>query len=402
MSLLRSSSGSYRSCSSSIQKLLDFLKLSSRLEGTTPPGFSTAGLGLSYDGISQRMDLLSFDASSNTLKLRFPLKELPMRRRTSSSSSYTTSDEVALSTYLAMMDDITTWALVLADTERGRAGKSVCLQASWNPAVRQQQQQDQVMASLQEEEEAVVEFTATVKKIGRNIGFVGAEIRDVATNQVVCYGSHVKYMPMGVVTDFMLSSKGWGLTKLYSEHVLSVRTPPMVLTKDPVDSIIQTTTTATDHNLMDSFRVHNATKNNAGPTFAASFTPSKEHASLGGPIHGGCQAVLMEMAANAYYNTSRIAHNNNNPHDQKPSELRLDSISVDYMSPPKSKVVHLNVHDDDCYQHSAASCEANGDNNNNESSQLSLLQQQKSLLRVQLKGDDDRVKSEGLLHFSRR
>jgi acyl-coenzyme A thioesterase PaaI-like protein len=334
--------------SRSIHKLLDFIRLSSRLEGT--PGFSPAALGLSYDHISQLSNTaaVSFDESSKTLKLRFPLEALPKR---------STSPVVSLSTYMAMMDDVTTWALVLADSKRSRAGISVSLQAAWNPTLKT------TISTTTSASEQVVLFTAAVKKIGRNIGFVGAEIRDAATNELLCFGSHIKYMPMGPLTDFALSSTGWELTKLYSEHILSV--------PKAVD-------TSTD--LFESFRLH---KRSDDSSTMASFTPSKVHASLGGPIHGGCQAVLMEMAAQEYVKQQQLSELDSG------FQLRLHSMAVEYMSPPKSKQVHLKVENID-------SSASTGQTDDSSRSQLSL--------RVQLAGGDGdgRAKSEGLLNFVRR
>lgn len=319
--------------SKAIPKLLDFLNLCARIEGT--PGFSTTALGLSHGAVSKDLAAVSFDASAKALKLRFSLESLPMR---------VSSEPVSLSTYMAMMDDITTWALVLADAKRGRAGKSIRLHAAWNPAPRPQQPTE-------------VEFTATVKKIGQNIGFASAEIRVVGTNALICYGSHVKYMPMGPFTDFALSSTGWELTKLYSEYVLS---EPRQLDKSA--------------RLMESFRLHNDTVSPSSTIFT--FTPCKAHASLGGPIHGGCQAMLMERAATQYVEG-----------DMQGGSLTLDSISVDYMSPPKARVVHLHVQDA-----AAAGC-------NTARKRPPLLQ----TLRVQLRGGENGlVMSEGLLCFSRR
>lgn len=340
--------------SHSIPKILDFLRLCSRLERT--PGFSTAALGLSYDRIAQlaQTNDLMFDANKKRLELRFPLQALPLLLPSSpvmmgQRSATTDVGPVSLATYMAMMDDITTWALVLADSKRSRAGKSVCLRAAWNPNRRQP------MTGPEE-----VEFVCQVKKIGRNLAFVGAEVRDSGTKELICYGSHIKYMPMGVVIDFALSSTGWGLTKLYSTHVLS----------DPKPFSDNVTT-----DLFEPLQLCNDDCDNDDATMAT-FTPSKVHASLGGPIHGGCQAVLMEIAANEYAGRQQDP----NKLDGK-TRLRLDSISVDYMSPPKSKFVHLKV-DQAVGRAACRDCDA-----------LSL--------RVQLVGaDDGRAKSEGSFNYS--
>lgn len=307
-----------------VQKLLDFLKLSSRVERT--PGFSSA-LGLSFDSISKLpKDAIDFDRSTKSLKLRLPTD--PLRSKL--------SNDIYLSTYMAALDDITTWALVLADDKRSRAGVSVALRSEWGPKRK--------LASRISD---AVDITATVSKIGNNMGFCNAQVRDPASGELVCFGSHIKYMPMGFVTDFAL--KNWNLTKLYSEYGL--KDPEPQQHKAEIDSLFE-----------NNLRIDNFD--------TGRFSASKAHSSLGGPIHGGCQAVLMERIGTEYA-TKCFGH-----------AARLDSISVDYMSPPRSKEVVLKV--DEIVHHQ-------------QESSLSA-----STIRVRLVGDDERVKSEGVLHFSQQ
>lgn len=153
-----------------------------------------------------------------------------------------------------------------------------------------------------------VEVITSVNKIGQNIGFVSAEVRDVATGGLVVSASHVKSLSLGLFVDFMMSSMMWSVTKLVTEHVLSapeVEASPM-------------------SDIFDSLQFVSDTR--------ATFEPSVTHASPGGPIHGGCQAVLMELVA------TQVAQR-----ELGSSAVRLDSIYVEYMTSPKSKTVEIDV-----------------------------------------------------------
>jgi hypothetical protein len=357
-SVSSSSSSQAQSNGRHVQKLVEFLQFYARMEGRSPPGYATSALGLSYEFISRNLDNVSYDEANQTLKVRFPLSAMPKQAPALEDVDAVSSP--SLSTYLAMMDDVTTWALVLADAKRGRAGKSVSFHAAWNP--------DYDALSLphhrDDDEASVIELSASVNKIGQNIGFVAAQVRNVtdtaaARNDVVCYGSQIKYLPMGNMADFALSSMGWEWTKLYSNHILSRKD---TITSQPASDIYH------------SFQVIHG--DDADPAVVAEFTPSKEHISLGGPIHGGCQAVLMEMAAKAYFKTSALTAT---AREIKES-LRLDSMQVEYMSPPKSKTIFLKVFPV-------------------VDAPSSLKSNRQSLCVQLLSSDQRKVQSQGLLHF---
>ena len=295
-----------------IRKFFEFVKLQGRVEKEA--GFSTV-LGVHYESLINRP--VSFD-NEQGLTVRLPLtseKLLPLRK------------SVSLSTYLALIDDITTWALVLGDPNRSRPGKSLSMRAEWG------------LSSTPKDE---VDIVAKVKKIGRNVGFTGAEVRDAGG--VVCCASHIKYLPMGFTTDMALSSYGWKAATLYSEYVLS----PKSLDNIPLLSEI-----------FDSLTFVSDMK--------ATFEPSPIHASLGGPIHGGCQAILMELVA------TQVAKR-----ELATNAVELDAIHVEYMSPPSSRTVELQVN---VLPHSESSTMIN--------------------LNVRLLGEDGRTKSEGVLRYSK-
>jgi hypothetical protein len=302
-----------------LSKLFDFIKMQDRLENT--PGFSSA-LGLSYDSLVNKQDAVTIN--QNDITLRYPVTADCLLPR---------QNEISLSTYLAVIDDVTTWALVLGDEKRSRPGKSISLNLWACP--------DTSVARQPGDE---VDIVASTQKIGNNIGFSNATVKDAATNKHLCYASHVKYLPMGPLFDMALSSYGWKATTLYAEHFLE---HPVGAQETPLTDLFDSLTFVSDT--------------------TATFHVEPAHASLGGPIHGGCQAVLMEMVA--AHVAERLFNN-----------VKLDSIQIQYMSPPRSKSGDIEIRTE------TLSCnDATGD----------------IISRVKLVGDE-RTKSEGILTFSPR
>lgn len=277
--------------SKSIQKLFEFLRLVRCLEKS--PSFSSA-LGLSYNAISSLpTDQLSFEKPF--LKLRVPLSsKLYLSNQTS----------VALSTYLAIIDDVTTWALVLSDPRRSRAGVSVSLRTEWGPAAFKCKPGDSV------------EISAKTIKVGRNLGFCTAQVREASSGELVCFGSHVKYLPMGFFADFLVSSFGWPLARFYANNW------------SPVNDSDDLNDEMSLANAFESFRIYAEERR-------ATFVAFPYHASLGGPLHGGCQAILMELLATDIAKREFGA-------DDSP-QVKLESMSVEYLSPPNAKIVELQV-----------------------------------------------------------
>jgi hypothetical protein len=73
-------------------------------------------------------------------------------------------------------------------------------------------------------------------------------------------------------------------------------------------------------------------------TFSATFTAKSYHASLGGTIHGGCQGMLMELIGTR--TVEQIIFGLSNPTNTTNStNVRLESISVNYLSTPSRNVL---------------------------------------------------------------
>ena len=270
-----------------IQKILELLKVASCIDKNS--GFS-ALTGLSYQRIcSLPPGHLSFQDA--TLKLKLPLDSrlhLPYQ------------DNVGLATFLSIIDDVTTWGLVLSDPARSRAGVSVSLKLESGPAASKVRSGDSV------------NVISRTKKIGRNLGFVEAEVRDAASDDLVCFGSHVKYLPMGYLADFALSSYGWPLVKMYAEYSWS--------SQDKTNHKL--------HSFADAFDSFHMNPNESKATFVV----DAAHNNLSGSLHGGCVAVLMELAA------TEVAKR-----ELSSSQVVLKSISIEYLSPSNSKDVELEV-----------------------------------------------------------
>jgi acyl-coenzyme A thioesterase PaaI-like protein len=277
--------------SPSIRKLIDLLQVYSRVE--RKPGFSHV-LGLSYPQI-RKENLLKVDAAS--LTLRIPITSQLLQTQTYEKAA----PSVLLSTYMAMMDEVTTWSLVLADAERGRAGVSVSLQGWTGPAFHRLTDS--------------VDMTTQVLKVGRNLGFCRAEVRSAHTGDLVCSGSHIKYLPSGnVLVDFLQSSYGWNLLKRYTEY--SNPSP--------------TTLESTNLGVGDFFRSFQQDDHRA------TFVAQPIHLNPLGSLHGGCVAMLMEMAAAPVAKQELLRGDDD-------TNVTIVSQSVEYMSPPNTKEIELQV-----------------------------------------------------------
>jgi acyl-coenzyme A thioesterase PaaI-like protein len=196
---------------------------------------------------------------------------------------------IGLSAYLCILDEVTTWALLLAKPRRPRPGVSVSLQAEWGPA-----------AHLGLFPGSVVDVTATVTKSGKNLGFIRAEVREKETGDLICYASHTKYMPLSKPFDSVLTPLGRLWLKVYSRCLAPEPTCQTAFEMcDMFDSL--------------DFVSHTQAHFTAAP---------KHHSALGvGPVHGGCQAILMELVGR------QVAM-----HAMASGMAYLDAIQISYQS----------------------------------------------------------------------
>jgi hypothetical protein len=121
------------------------------------------------------------------------------------------------------------------------------------------------------------------------------------------------------------SSVGWPLARLYAEHWLSDGPPG---SEAPA--------------LADLFEgVEFVTENRAACPV------TRHHASLGGPVHGGCQAVMMELVASRYLDRKGALWRQEPDGDGVSSSsgalYALHSMDLEYVTKPSSKKVEITV-----------------------------------------------------------
>ena len=123
----------------------------------------------------------------NTIRLRY---KIPAAVCTSNNRT-----QMSLSGFLAIFDDVTTWAMMSVDRSK-RAGVSIslgCHLANRTPVVTNTNGLSGIMPSAGD----AVDITTRVDKIGRNLGFASVEARHVESGQCICIGYHTKFLPMG-------------------------------------------------------------------------------------------------------------------------------------------------------------------------------------------------------------
>ena len=259
-----------------VTKLIDFIKLQGHILEKVP-GFSST-LGFSHQRIQALAPAITFQDSS--LSVQLPVTEsllLPGRK------------EVSLGTYAALIDDVTTWAIFLDNPKAAKPGVSVSLRA------------DRSGPSVKPGDEITI--TGRVDKTGRNMGFLSADIHNSRTGDLLCRSSHVKYLAsLGFVTDQALTSYGWKIAEMYANQLPDVSGQGAKTMEDLFGPI----------QFLDDRR-------------AVLDTLTPHYASPGGPIHGGAQAVLIEIAG---------AH----AAEKVSSSLQLRSIHVEYLSSPRAPV----------------------------------------------------------------
>ena len=209
-----------------------------------------------------------------------------------------------LSTYMSIMDEVTTFGLISATPQHPRPGVSVTIQSQWGPhkvgssssssssvetAMDSDNDDNDASSSMILGEE--VDIVTTITKMGRNLGFVRAEVRDPSTGGVICFFDQVKYLPPGWLFSIILTPIGrWFIDNIYLRYNNNVHHKRSV--------IASTQNTNNDHSnddnnngndysgITDSFHITSDT--------TASFRFGPQHTNGFGGLHGGFQAILME------------------------------------------------------------------------------------------------------------
>lgn len=111
--------------------------------------------------------------------------------------------------------------------------------------------------------------------------------------------------------NFLFSPYGWPLLRAYGD-LANPPTAPAADASPPVRTLTQ---------LFASLECD-------ASTGKATFTAGPAHSSLGGPLHGGAQAVLLERAAESAIPSSSEEETDSSAFHQ------LDSLHLEYMSAP--------------------------------------------------------------------
>jgi hypothetical protein len=203
---------------------------------------------------------------------------------------------------MSIMDEVTTFGLISATPQHPRPGVSVTMQSQWGPqkvassssslpveTATDNGNDDDASSSMILGEK--VDIVTTITKMGRNLGFVRAEVRDPSTGGVICFFDHVKYLPPGWLFSIILTPIGrWFIDNIYLRYYNNIYHKRSV--------IAPTLNNNNDHNnddnnngndysgITDSFHITSDT--------TASFRFGPQHTNGLGGLHGGIQAILME------------------------------------------------------------------------------------------------------------
>ena len=268
-----------------VKKLLQLLRLFKQVEKSPQKGGSFSSvLGLDYHQLEPEQ--VEFNAKEKIITIR----DVELSNATP-----------MLASHLAMVDEITTMALLLTDT---RPGVSLSLRAARTTASTRE---------TEKETSTSIDVVSKVDRLGRNISFTSAQVFDSVRGTLLSDASHVKYMPMpSRVAEFALSPRGWPLTQLYSNHVLEDIEKNETLQSSSLD------------NMLDSYQYH-------PEDGTASFASSSSYNNGFGTLHGGAQAILME-------HTIREKLSREQQHE---GGYQVDSLSVEYLTTPKSQTVQI-------------------------------------------------------------
>lgn len=214
--------------------------------------------------------------------------------------------EVRLATYMSILDEVTTWSMILETFPHPRPGVSVTMSTEWGPAA-------------QTFDGSAVDIVTILTKSGKTVGFLRSEVRDPETSQVICHFQHTKFLDPGRMMRALLTPQGrWGMS-IASERVL-----PM-LSNSKTSQAKDEAEKGTKSAILNTFEV-------TGPS-TASFQVRPQHTNGFGGLHGGVQAILME----------NLGHLVVKQHIDGIKNLTCKRIFVSYQS-SASKKIKLQAH----------------------------------------------------------
>lgn len=280
------------------KRFSEYFRLVKGLE--RPLGFFRC-LGLDNDKMldpAVKTHSLDYDTKTKLVQVRTPLQPSFLQIDSilkEQVNKKTTKPQVALSTYMAIMDEMTTWGLGVTEIEKGLPGVSVSMQMEWID--------EDASATTFDDDTFPIVANNYMNKIGRNLGFCRTEFRNELTNKLICIGTHIKFLPMDRVSEFALSKYGWPYLQHYVTFLLQQRRAD----DDTPISMAECMKTFTWDPM----------------TGQATIKSDPVHRSQGGPVHGGAQAVMMELGAQAL-----VQH-------QHGDGWKMESLGIEFLNAPK-------------------------------------------------------------------
>lgn len=163
------------------------------------------------------------------------------------------------------------------------------------------------------EENSEVDIINSVTKLGKTISHTRTDFRCAQTQELICFSSHVKYMPSGsAMLDQLFGNRF--LYEWYLWLALQESKIPVYEEKPLLDDVIRS-------NL--EYCVDNAARSEQsdGSRPLATFNCSTEHTNPFGALHGGCHAMVMEQVALTHARS--VLHSDN---------ILLEAMQVEYIS----------------------------------------------------------------------
>ena len=237
--------------------VLTFIK-GGNLQPGSKPGFAHS-LKLSYNTITK--DRISVTNQNKTLTYRYQLTE------------HVPKPSVGL--YTALMDELSTNACFAAGSPSP-------------PGVSLQMQTELLTKSFHHKQPShfhqvghEIDIVNTVTKLGKKVSHTRTDFYCATTKKPLAFSSHVKYMPTGNrLLDLLFTNKF--LYGLYANSFLPRRGEPKMYDEKPLVKDV----------IGSSFQHHGLGR--------SSFHVTREHTNPFGALHGGCHAMIMEQAGEAY------------------------------------------------------------------------------------------------------
>jgi acyl-coenzyme A thioesterase PaaI-like protein len=209
------------------------------------------------------------------------------------------SNDIQLSTYMSILDEVSTWSMILGTFPHPRPGVSVNMSAEWTCTNKSTHPQKSV------------DVVTTLTKTGQNIGFLRCDVRDPETSQVLCQFQHTKYLNPDWLFRLLLAPPVRWVLEQASQHLfpylLNLRTRKQKEMHD-------------NQNILDSFEIIDSS--------TATFQVRSHHTNGFGGLHGGVQAILMENLGRAVVKQ----------HIPNAKHIKCKRISVSYQSSASRRI----------------------------------------------------------------